>query len=172
MTRIRQGQPFEVVVDFAHTAASFDASLSPLREQLNASGDPGTRGRLICLFGSAGERDTQKRPEQGEISARHSDIVILADEDPRGEEPMAILEEIAQGCQGFGHMKRDETLFLIPDRPKAIRKAFSLAKAKDIVILLGKGHENSIIYANETMPYDEISEAEKALEEMGYKGIS
>jgi UDP-N-acetylmuramoyl-L-alanyl-D-glutamate--2,6-diaminopimelate ligase len=160
MTQVCRGQPFEVLVDFAHTPSSFAAALAPLRERLNSSG-----GRLICLFGSAGERDIQKRPEQGEIAARYSDIVILADEDPRGEDPMTILEEIAQGCE---KMNRNETLFLIPGRPEAIRKAFSLARQGDLVILLGKGHENSIIYAHETLDYDEISEAEKALEETGY----
>jgi len=65
-------------------------------------------------------------------------------------------------------MRRNETLFLIPDRPSAIRKAFALARKGDLVLLLGKGHENSIIYANEVRPYDEIGEAEKALEEAGY----
>jgi len=166
MTAVSRGQPFEVLVDYAHTPSSFEAILPPLRERLNSSG-----GRLICLFGSAGERDTQKRKTQGEIAARYSDIVILADEDPRGEEPMAILEEIAKGCfaaHGRINVIRNETLFLIPNRPEAVRKAISLARRGDLVLLLGKGHENSIIYARETMPYDEISEAEAALEEAGY----
>ena len=160
MTMIQQGQPFEVLVDYAHTPSSFEAVLPPLRERLNSAG-----GKLICLFGSPGERDTQKRSLQGEVAARYADIVILTDEDPRGEDPMTILEEIAAGC---GSMVRDETLFLIPDRPQAIRKAFSFAKEGDIVLLLGKGHENSIIYADKTIDYDEIKEAEKALAEAGY----
>jgi UDP-N-acetylmuramoyl-L-alanyl-D-glutamate--2,6-diaminopimelate ligase len=105
--------------------------------------------------------------------------VILTDEDPRGEEPAAILEEIACGIEGDGAdrpprreeagaktARRGENLFLIPDRPEAIRRAFSLATRGDLVLLLGKGHENSIIYADETRPYDEITEAEKALEEL------
>jgi UDP-N-acetylmuramoyl-L-alanyl-D-glutamate--2,6-diaminopimelate ligase len=86
---------------------------------------------------------------------------------------MTILEEIAKGCeadQGCEHIKRNETLFLIPDRQEAIRKAFAIARPGDLVILLGKGHENSIIYAHKTIPYDEITEAEKALGEMGYAG--
>jgi len=178
MTAVNRGQPFEVIVDYAHTPSSFETVLPPLRERLNYSG-----GRLICLFGSAGERDTQKRKTQGEIASRYSDIVILADEDPRGEEPMAILEEIAQGCfaaqgceadqgceanKGRESVIRNETLFLIPNRPEAIRKAISLARRGDMVLLLGKGHENSIIYANETIAYDEISEAEAALAESGW----
>jgi UDP-N-acetylmuramoyl-L-alanyl-D-glutamate--2,6-diaminopimelate ligase len=166
MTSLNKGQPFEVVVDYAHTPSSFKTILPPLRERLKASG-----GRLICLFGSAGERDIQKRKIQGEIAAAYSDIVILADEDPRGEEPMAILEEIATGCEaatGCAHMIRNETLFLIPYRPKAIRKAFSMARKGDLVLLLGKGHENSIIYSSGTVSYDEITEAGTALNEAGY----
>ncbi|MDR2434593.1 MAG: UDP-N-acetylmuramoyl-L-alanyl-D-glutamate--2,6-diaminopimelate ligase [Treponema sp.] len=166
MTAVAKGQPFELVVDYAHTPSSFRTIFPPLRERLSQSG-----GRIISLFGSAGERDTRKRAEQGKIAAEYSDIIVLADEDPRGEQPMDILEEIAQGCeadQSPAVFKREENLFLIPDRPAAIRKALSLAKPGDLVLLLGKGHENSIIYANRTMPYDEIAEAEKALSELGF----
>jgi UDP-N-acetylmuramoyl-L-alanyl-D-glutamate--2,6-diaminopimelate ligase len=166
MNAIEKGQPFEVLVDYAHTPSSFAAIFPPLRERIDASG-----GRIISLFGSAGDRDTQKRSEQGRIAAAYSDIVILSDEDPRGENPMDILEEIAGGINS-PHIKKGETLFLIPDRPQAIRKAFSLAQPGDLVLLLGKGHENSIIYANETRPYDEISEAELALAEMEYTGAN
>ena len=167
MTSVDKGQPYEVMVDFAHTPSSFQAVLPPLRKRIDSNG-----GRIICLFGSAGERDTQKRAEQGMIAAEYSDIIILADEDPRGEKPMDILEEIAEGvfaCEAGkgGTFKKNKNLFLIPDRPTAIRKALSLARKKDIVLLLGKGHENSIIYANHVMPYDEVAETEKALEERG-----
>ena len=166
MNTINRGQNFEVLVDYAHTPSSFEAILPPLRERLDsaaAGGESGKQRRLICLFGSPGERDTQKRRLQGEIAARYSDIVVLTDEDPRGEDPMTILEEIASAC---GEKIRGETLFLIPDRPTAIRKAFSLAQSGDTVLLLGKGHENSIIYADKTIDYDEIAEAEKALDEL------
>ena len=122
-------------------------------------------GSCYTINCSGGERDTMKRPEQGRIAGDYSDIVILTDEDPRGENPEAILEDIAAGCSG---KVRGETLFLIPDRPQAIRKAFSLAQSGDLVLLLGKGHENSIIYKDRTMPYDEITEAENALKEAGY----
>jgi UDP-N-acetylmuramoyl-L-alanyl-D-glutamate--2,6-diaminopimelate ligase len=157
---VNKGQPFEVVVDYAHTPSSFETVFPPLRERLNKSGK-----RIISLFGSGGERDTKKRPEQGRIAAKFSDIVFISDEDPRGEIPIAICEEIAVGCKNLTH---DETLFLIPDRPTAIRKAFAMAQPGDLVILLGKGHENSIIYADKTIPYDEIEEAEKALSEIGF----
>ncbi|HRU28712.1 MAG TPA: UDP-N-acetylmuramoyl-L-alanyl-D-glutamate--2,6-diaminopimelate ligase [Treponema sp.] len=160
MTVVNRGQPFEVIVDYAHTPSSFETVLPPIKKRIEARG-----GRLISLFGSGGERDREKRPKQGRIAADWSDIVILADEDPRGEDPMALLEEIAAGCP---ELERDKQLFLIPDRPQAIRKAFSLARPGDVVLLLGKGHENSIIYKDHTIPYDEIGEAEKALAELGF----
>ncbi|HUX38422.1 MAG TPA: UDP-N-acetylmuramoyl-L-alanyl-D-glutamate--2,6-diaminopimelate ligase [Rectinemataceae bacterium] len=172
MTAIKAGQPFEVIVDYAHTPSSFEAIFPPLRER--------ARGRIISLFGSAGERDRVKRPQQGAIAARFSDIVILSDEDPRGEDPMALLEEIAAGCQAAGERegaepgrpspatRRGEGLFLIPDRRAAIRRAFGLARKGDIVLLLGKGHENSIIYRDGAIAWDEIAEARMALAELGF----
>jgi UDP-N-acetylmuramoyl-L-alanyl-D-glutamate--2,6-diaminopimelate ligase len=166
MTAIDKGQPFEVLVDYAHTPSSFQAIFPPLQKRIVDKG-----GRIITLFGSAGERDTQKRAEQGKIAAAYSDYIVLADEDPRGEKPMAILEEIAAGVEAekTASFKRGENLFLIPDRPAAIRKALSLAREGDIVLLLGKGHENTIIYADRVVPFDEFSEAEKALEELGMR---
>jgi len=157
MTSIDRGQAFEVIVDYAHTPSSFETIFPPLRRR--------AKGRILSLFGSAGERDTAKRPQQGDVAARFSDIVILSDEDPRGEEPMALLEEIADGCSA---MDRGRNLFLIPDRRLAIRKAIGLARPGDIVLLLGKGHENSIIYKDGPIPWDEIAEAESALAEIGY----
>jgi len=157
MMNIERGQPFEVLIDYAHTPSSFETILPPIRARVS--------GRIFCVFGSGGERDTEKRPRQGEIAARYCDVVVLADEDPRGEDPMALLEEIAAGCPS---LPRNERLFLIPDRPAAIRAAFSMARAGDAVLLLGKGHENSIIYADRSMPYDEETEATAALAELGY----
>jgi len=157
MMNIERGQPFEVLIDYAHTPSSFETILPPIRARV--------KGRIFCVFGSGGERDTEKRPRQGEIAARYCDVVVLADEDPRGEDPMALLEDIAAGCPA---LPRNERLFLIPDRPAAIRTAFSMAREGDAVLLLGKGHENSIIYADRTMPYDEEAEAIAALAELGY----
>jgi len=160
MTVIDEGQPFEVLVDYAHTPSSFQAIFPSLRKRIT--------GKIISVFGSGGERDTMKRPEQGRIAGDYSDVVILADEDPRGEDPVELLEMIAAGCP---EKKRNEALMIIPDRPTAIRKAFSLATKGDLVLLLGKGHENSIIYKDHTMPYDEIREARKALAESGWTKI-
>ncbi len=159
MTAVNKGQPFEVIIDYAHTPSSFQAILPPLRQRV--------QGRIFCLFGSGGERDREKRPRQAEVASSYCDILLLCDEDPRGEDPMALLEEIAAGCP---RLERGKELFLIPDRPQAIRQAFAMAGPGDAVLLLGKGHENSIIYASHTMPYDEETEAEKALKELGYEG--
>lgn len=162
MTSVNKGQDFEVIVDYAHTPSSFETIFPPLRKRC--------KGKIISLFGSGGERDTKKRSVQGQIASKWCDIVILADEDPRGEDSVELLEMIASGCkdENGNFLKREERLFIIPDRKKAIRKAFELAKKDDIILLLGKAHENSIIYKDFVMPYDEISEAEKALSEMGY----
>ena len=169
MTAIDRGQPFELVVDYAHTPLSFQTIFPQLRERINK-----TSGRIITVFGSPGERDTQKRAEQGKIAAIYSDIIVLTDENPRAENSMDILEEIAGGIEEAQVLKedkdrfrRDENLFFIPDRPAAIRKAVSLAKNGDLVLLLGKGLENTMIFADHAVPYDEIGEAEKALEEIG-----
>lgn len=157
MTVVDEGQPFEVLVDYAHTPSSFQAIFPPLRRRIS--------GKIISLFGSGGERDTVKRPEQGRIAADYSDIVILSDEDPRGEDPVELLQAIAAGCP---ERTMGTDLFIIPDRSEAIRKAISLAGSGDLVLLLGKGHENSIIYADRTIAYDEIQEARAALREAGF----
>lgn len=159
MTKIKRGQDFEVIVDYAHTPSSFEAIFPPIRARCS--------GKIFALFGSGGERDLTKRPLQGEIAAKYCDTLILCDEDPRGEEPRALLEQIAAGARKQGKSDNDN-LFITPDRPTAIRQAFKMAKKGDIVLLLGKGHENSIIYKDRVMPYDEIAEAKKALAEMGY----
>jgi UDP-N-acetylmuramoyl-L-alanyl-D-glutamate--2,6-diaminopimelate ligase len=160
MTVIDQGQPFEVIVDYAHTPSSFETIFPPVRRRCS--------GKMISLFGSGGERDRKKRPLQGAVAARFCDYIILTDEDPRGEDSVELLKEIAAGAQKEGKIL-DKDLFITPDRPKAIRQAFKMASKNDIVLLLGKSHENSIIYKDGPHPYDEISEAKKALSEMGYK---
>ena len=159
MTVIDEGQPFELIVDYAHTPSSFETIFPPLRKRCN--------GRIFALFGSGGERDLTKRPLQGQIAARFCDTVVLADEDPRGEDPVELLKMIAEGALKEGKVM-GENLFIIHDRPQAIRETFKMAGKGDIVLLLGKSHENSIIYKDYTMPYDEISEAKKALKEMGF----
>lgn len=157
MTVIDEGQPFELIVDYAHTPSSFETIFPPLRKRCN--------GRIFALFGSGGERDLTKRPLQGQIAAKFCDVVVLADEDPRGEDPVELLKMIAEGAIKQGKVM-GENLFIIHDRPQAIRETFKMAQKGDIVLLLGKSHENSIIYKDYTMPYDEIKEAKSALQEI------
>jgi UDP-N-acetylmuramoyl-L-alanyl-D-glutamate--2,6-diaminopimelate ligase len=160
MESIDCGQPFRVIVDYAHTPQSFAKLLPLVREH--------TGGRLIVVFGSAGERDTAKRRLQGELAARFCDIVVLADEDPRGEDPAAILEQIAAGClREDPGCREGDSLLIIPDRREAISHAFSLARTGDTVLLLGKGHERSIIYAGGPAPWLEAQVAREILEQMG-----
>lgn len=147
MMKIDEGQDFEVIIDYAHTPSSFMTIFPTIKQRVKQN-----NGRVICVFGSGGERDLQKRPEQGRIASEYTDIIILADEDPRGEKPEELLEMIAAGVK---NKVRGKDLFIIPDRPTAIKKAFSLARKNDVVLLLGKGHENSIIYKDYVMPYDE-----------------
>ena len=158
MERIAAGQPFEVIVDFAHNPDSFEKLLSTMRRMAPS--------RLIAVFGSGGERDRAKRPLQGEIAGRYCEVVILADEDPRDESPLRILREIAAGC---GDHVEGQDLFLIPDRTVAIRHALRLARKGDTVLLLGKGHETSILYADHSIPWDEAAVARSLLAEMGYR---
>jgi len=157
MDYVALGQPYDVVVDYAHTPGAF-ARLFPWIRSVS-------RGRIIAVFGSAGERDPAKRPLQGQVASRWCDVVVLTDEDPRGEDGMAILGEIAAGCEG---KTRGTDLFLERDRPAAIRLAFGIARPGDVVLLLGKGHEGSIIGPAGSAAWDERAEAERALREAGY----
>ncbi|NTW01449.1 MAG: UDP-N-acetylmuramyl peptide synthase, partial [Oscillochloris sp.] len=161
MQPVSLGQPFDVIVDYAHNPDSFEQVLGMLR--------PLTRGRMIAVFGSAGERDRAKRPIQGEIAARYADLLVLTDEDPRGEDPAAIIAEIAEGAERAGKHLGDGYL-CIPDRVEAIRTAMAAARSGDLVLLLGKGHEGNIIYAGSAIPWDEAEVAREAIRALGYTG--
>jgi UDP-N-acetylmuramoyl-L-alanyl-D-glutamate--2,6-diaminopimelate ligase len=157
MDYVDLGQPFAVIVDYAHTPGAFLKLFPWVRAH--------TRGRIIVVFGSAGERDNAKRPMQGKAAADHCDIVVITDEDPRGEDRIRIIEQVAAGCEG---KTRGEDLFLIPDRREAIRLAAATAKPGDTVLLLGKGHEGSIIGPGGPQAWDERTEAEASLRFLGY----
>jgi UDP-N-acetylmuramoyl-L-alanyl-D-glutamate--2,6-diaminopimelate ligase len=159
MERVDEGQPFQVVVDYAHTAESLGKVLRELR--------PLTTGRLIAVFGSAGERDPTKRPAMGRVAAELADITIVTDEDPRLEDARVINEAIADGARDAG-ARDGESLFVIDDRPSAIAHAIGLASEGDIILLAGKGHEQNIIYGTEWRPWDEKQAAQRALHDAGY----
>jgi UDP-N-acetylmuramoyl-L-alanyl-D-glutamate--2,6-diaminopimelate ligase len=163
METIDAGQPFGVIVDFAHSPASLQAVLDVLAPVAAASG-----GGLIAVFGSAGERDTEKRPMMGRIAGERCRLVVVTDEDPRLEDREAILEAIAAGAEEAGR-RRDRDLLLIADRPAAIAAAFERARPGDVVLLAGKGHEASIIGSRGPVAYDERQTALDALTAMGYE---
>jgi UDP-N-acetylmuramoyl-L-alanyl-D-glutamate--2,6-diaminopimelate ligase len=163
MESIDAGQPFGVVVDFAHSPASLQAVLDVLAPAAAARG-----GGLIAVFGSAGERDTAKRPMMGRIAGERARLVVVTDEDPRGEDREAILEAIAVGAEDAGR-RRDVDLLLIADRPAAIAAAFERARPGDVVLLAGKGHEASIIGPRGPVRYDERETALDALAALGYE---
>lgn len=158
MSPIEGDMPFDVVVDYAHTPGSFEKLLPMMKTE--------TAGRLIVLFGSAGERDVEKRSEQGEIAEEYADLIYLCDEDPRGEDAMDIIKDIAEGITA----KQEGTdFFLIPDRREAMQQALAAAREGDLVLTLGKGHESSIIYEEGPRPWNEAEVLKELLAGMGYK---
>lgn len=162
MRRIAAGQPFSVVVDYAHTPESLEKVLNLLRG-LHPS------GRLITVFGSAGERDVAKRPVQGAVAARLADVVVVTSEDPRNEDADAIIAQIVVGAQQAGGLL-DRTLFARTDRREAIALALSLAQPGDCILLAGKGHEGSIIWGSRKVPWDEARVTQELLAEAGFAG--
>jgi UDP-N-acetylmuramoyl-L-alanyl-D-glutamate--2,6-diaminopimelate ligase len=163
MERVDCGQPFGVIVDYAHSPASLQKVLEVLEPVAAAGG-----GGLIAVFGSAGERDVQKRPMMGRIAGELCRAVVVTDEDPRGEDSAMILDEIAVGAETAGKT-RGRDLLCIADRRAAIEAAFGLARPGDVVLLAGKGHEQTIIMADGPIPWDERSQAVKALARLGYR---
>ncbi len=158
MKLINQGQPFRVIVDYAHTPGAFERVLPDVRLR--------TSGRLMIVFGSGGERDRVKRPIQGALADKYADLIFLTDEDPRLEDPWNILEEIASGIK---EKTRDETLILLRPRVRALEAALTQAKPGDTVLLLGKGHETSIITASGKEAWDEEAKAREILATLGWK---
>jgi UDP-N-acetylmuramoyl-L-alanyl-D-glutamate--2,6-diaminopimelate ligase len=159
MERVEAGQPFSVIVDYAHTPESLDKVLGLLR--------PLTKGRLIAVFGSAGERDRAKRPALAEVAAKHADLFVITQEDPRLEDPAKILAEIERGAIDAGK-KRGTDYLVIDDRREAVSEAIRRAAPNDTVVLAGKGHEESIIVGEAKTPYDEATAAREALKAIGF----
>jgi UDP-N-acetylmuramoyl-L-alanyl-D-glutamate--2,6-diaminopimelate ligase len=164
MERVEGGQPFSVIVDYAHSPAS-------LREVLDILGPvaAGRGGSVIAVFGSAGERDTAKRAVMGGIAAERCRLVIATDEDPRGEDRAAIIDEIVIGAERAG-ARRGHDVLAVPDRRLAVRTAFEHARPGDVVLLAGKGHERTILYADGAIDWDEAAVAREILAELGHGG--
>lgn len=154
--RINLGQPFVVIVDYAHTDDALENLIRTARE-LNP------KGRIITLFGCGGGKDRTKRPVMGEAAGKHSDLVVLSSDNPRHEDPLRIISDIVVGLQ-----KVQGKYVIEPNREKAIRVAFDYAKTGDIVLLCGKGHETYQILGDRTLEFDEREAARLALRERGF----
>jgi len=154
MNRVDLGQNFEVIVDYAHTPDAF--------LKVYESVVPGKKGRIISLFGGAGRRDESTRGERGEIAAKYSDIVIITEDDSRDENPAEIAEEFAKGAEQAGFL-RGKNLLVELNRAKAIQMAIDLAKKDDIVLILGKGHEKTILRATGAVPFEDLKVTREAL---------
>ncbi len=154
MEKIENNKGINIVIDFAHTPNALENVLQALRSE--------TKGNLIAVFGAASKRDETKRPVMGQLAAKLADIVILTDEDPRFENGLDIIEQIQRGAIAAG-AKLNQSLFVQPDRQKAINQAINLAKKGDTVGIFGKGHERSMSYQGKEIPWSDQEAVEKAL---------
>ncbi len=151
MQEIKNNKGLKIIIDFAHTPNALENALNSLKKN--------SKGRIISVFGAASERDQEKRPVMGRISAKLANITILTDEDPRFEDSMKIINDIASNSFN------SENLYKEPDRAKAIKLAISLAKRGDTIAIFGKGHEKSMNYKGKELPWSDKEAVEKALNE-------
>lgn len=152
LERVDAGQPFIILVDYAHTPDALERVLSTIRGL--------TERRIITVFGCGGDRDRGKRPLMGSVAVRYSDMVIITSDNPRTEDPLKIIEDIRAGIERQGP---GANYIIIPDRREAIEKAVSMAQAGDILLLAGKGHEDYQVIGKEKIHFDDREEAEKAV---------
>jgi UDP-N-acetylmuramoyl-L-alanyl-D-glutamate--2,6-diaminopimelate ligase len=151
--QVRAGQPFLVVVDYAHTPDALERVLTTARKL--------TRRRLAAVFGCGGDRDRTKRPIMGEIAARLCDQVWVTSDNPRSERPEAIIDEIVVGVRRAG--AAPGRVATEPDRARAIRAALHWAEAGDTVVIAGKGHETYQIVGADVLPFDDREVARRIL---------
>jgi UDP-N-acetylmuramyl-tripeptide synthetase len=146
---------FTVLVDYAHTPAGLEVVLAEARRLI-----PGGSGRVISVFGCGGNRDTAKRPIMGDIAAKSSDVAYLTSDNPRDEDPDAIIEQVLAGVPGG---RENPHVVVEADRRVAIRRALDAAAAGDVVVIAGKGHETYQEVAGRRLPFDDAVEAKNAL---------
>ena len=152
------GQPFTVVVDYAHTDDALRNVLALARDLVSARHYGEKPGRVLTVFGCGGDRDRSKRPRMGRAAAEASEMVIVTSDNPRSEDPRAIIDEILPGTVGL-----PATVEVEPDRAKAIALAMTKARAGDIVVIAGKGHEKTQTIGKEILPFDDVAVARQAL---------
>jgi UDP-N-acetylmuramoyl-L-alanyl-D-glutamate--2,6-diaminopimelate ligase len=162
MERIEMGQNFSAIVDFAHTPNALKQCLLSARSLLQTQA---YSGHLIAVFGSAGERDREKRRIMAEISAQLADFTILTAEDPRHESLTQILSEMAGGMESRGGVE-GKNFWRVPDRGEAIRLAMKMAKTGDMVLVCGKGHEQSMCFGDLEYPWDDRVSVRAALADL------
>lgn len=164
MNRLELGQDYDVIVDFAHTPDAFMkvyASVVP-DVKMKKSGD---KGRIISVFGGAGRRDESTRQERGEIGGKYSDIVIITEDDSRDEDPKEIAKQFAMGAMKAGK-KAGKNLFIELNRMKAIKKACEMAKPGDLVLILGKGHEKTILRVDGAHNFEDLKVTTKIIKKL------
>jgi UDP-N-acetylmuramoyl-L-alanyl-D-glutamate--2,6-diaminopimelate ligase len=152
------GQPFTVVVDYAHTDDALRNVLALARDLVSTKHKGEKQGRVLTVFGCGGDRDRSKRPRMGRAAAEASEIVIVTSDNPRSEDPRAIIDEILPGTAGSS-----ATVEVEPDRAKAIALAMTKARAGDIVVIAGKGHEKTQTIGKQVLPFDDVAVAREAL---------
>jgi UDP-N-acetylmuramoyl-L-alanyl-D-glutamate--2,6-diaminopimelate ligase len=161
MERIDAGQPFGVIVDYAHTGEALSKVLRTVR--------PATSGRIIAVFGSAGERGHTRRSGMAAAAAELADFTVLTDEDPRFEDPEEIIDEMATVMRAHGRSEPADFVRVLA-RQEAIALALGRAKAGDLVLVAGKGHEQSIEIRGTKLPWDDRAAVRSALAERGHRG--
>ncbi len=159
--RVEAGQPFAVIVDYAHTDDALRNLTAVARDFLRQRG---SGGRVITVFGCGGDRDRSKRPLMGKAAGEGSDFVVLSSDNPRSENPLDIMNDALPGLQRSG-----TRYTLEPDRRSAIALAISEAVAGDIVLIAGKGHEKVQVTSTGTLPFDDVEEARTALIAAGFR---
>jgi UDP-N-acetylmuramoyl-L-alanyl-D-glutamate--2,6-diaminopimelate ligase len=145
--RIDCGQPFTVVVDYAHTEDALFRLLTTAQEVKT--------GRVITVFGCGGDRDRGKRPKMGRVAAKYSDLVVVTSDNPRTEDPLAIIREVEPGVKAGLQGKEQGRYVIHPDRREAIEEAIREARPGDLILIAGKGHEDYQIIGNARLPFDD-----------------
>jgi UDP-N-acetylmuramoyl-L-alanyl-D-glutamate--2,6-diaminopimelate ligase len=150
------GQPFHVVVDYAHTPDG-------LRGVLGAARELAVSGKVLVVFGCGGDRDREKRPEMGAAATELADVVVITSDNPRSEDPQQIIDAVQAGVPD---RYRDRLVATTPDRREGIATVLRLAEPGDVVVIAGKGHESTQTIGSEVVAFDDRVEARRLLEDL------